>query len=122
MHEAMKLVVQAVMEMEASIKAGAKRYERTPNRETQRNGHRHRQWDTPVGSIELGIPKFRRGLPAGASPRSDVRSDEGVPMQPGGSYRGLACRLQPIGDCRRYQHAPLFDIGGCKSIDRGVPC
>ncbi len=36
--------------------------ERTPERENQRTGYRQRPWDTRVGSIELAVPKLRRGV------------------------------------------------------------
>lgn len=69
--EAMKLVVQAVMEIEASMKAGAERYERTEERQTYRNGYRIRQWDTPAGTLEVEIPKLRKGsyFPSFLEPR-----------------------------------------------------
>lgn len=74
MREAMKAVVQAIMEIEASMKTGAERYERTPDRETHRNGYRVREWDTPVGTIELAIPKLRKGsyFPSFLEPRRRV--------------------------------------------------
>ena len=35
--------------------------ERSPERLNSRNGHREREWDTRVGSIELALPKLREG-------------------------------------------------------------
>lgn len=40
---------------------GAERYERTETRKTYRNGYRVRPWETRLGSIELKIPKLRKG-------------------------------------------------------------
>ena len=33
-----------------------------PSAENSRNGYRLRPWDTRVGSIELAVPKLRRGV------------------------------------------------------------
>ncbi len=46
--------------------------ERAPERRlTQRNGHRHRTWQTRVGELNLAIPKLRRGsfMPSFLEPR-----------------------------------------------------
>ena len=61
LREAVKVLAQAVMELEASMKAGAERYERTEERITSRNGARPSYWKTRVGKIELQIPKLRKG-------------------------------------------------------------
>jgi putative transposase len=61
LRESVALVVREVMEMEASERAGAERYERSAERSTYRNGYRQREWDTRVGTIELAIPKLRQG-------------------------------------------------------------
>ena len=52
---------EALMSAEASMQCNAGYGERTPERENQRNGYRLRPWDTRVGSIELAVPKLRRG-------------------------------------------------------------
>lgn len=64
-------VVQELMEAEVSAQIGAGRYERTEERTTQRNGYRHRPWDTRVGTLELAIPKLRAGsyFPSWLEPR-----------------------------------------------------
>jgi putative transposase len=38
---------------------GAGRHERSPGRTGQRNGYRHRNWDTRVGTVELRVPRVR---------------------------------------------------------------
>ena len=53
---------EALMSAEASMQCNAAYGERTPERENQRNGYRLRPWDTRVGSIELAVPKLRRGV------------------------------------------------------------
>ena len=64
-------VAQEVMEAEVGAQIGAGRYERTEERTTQRNGYRHRPWDTRVGTLELAIPKLRAGsyFPSWREPR-----------------------------------------------------
>lgn len=49
------------MEAEVSQIIGAERFERTDERKNYRNGYRQREWDTRVGTIELQIPKLRKG-------------------------------------------------------------
>jgi putative transposase len=49
------------MEVEVSARIGAERGQRTPERVTQRNGYRPRDWDTRVGTVELQVPKLRAG-------------------------------------------------------------
>jgi putative transposase len=53
---------EAIMSAQASMQCNAGYGERTDERENQRNGYRLRPWDTRVGSIELAIPKLRRGV------------------------------------------------------------
>ena len=59
LREALAVLVEGIMDTEASVKAGAGYGERSPDRVTQRNGYRNRSWDTRVGTMELRIPKLR---------------------------------------------------------------
>ena len=59
--EALGVLVEGIMDGEASVKAGAGYGECSPDRVTQRNGYRSRSWDTRVGTMELRIPKLRDG-------------------------------------------------------------
>lgn len=59
--QAAALVAQATMELEVTQQIGAAKHERTPARQTQRNGYRERNWATRVGDIPLRIPKLRQG-------------------------------------------------------------
>ena len=56
-----ELVLQALIEAEASEVIGAARYERSDTRTTHRNGSRDRLLTTKAGDVELKIPKLRRG-------------------------------------------------------------
>jgi putative transposase len=61
MRDAMQLVLQELIELEASQVIGAGRYERTEGRTTHRNGSRARLLSTKAGDVELQIPKLREG-------------------------------------------------------------
>ncbi len=60
LREAMALVLQELIELEAAQPIGASRYERTDERTTHRNGSRSRLLSTKAGDVELRIPKLRR--------------------------------------------------------------
>jgi len=62
LQEGARLLAQLAIELEAEEIVGAGRYERSPNRKTQRNGFRERKWETRVGEIPLRIPKLREGM------------------------------------------------------------
>lgn len=59
--EMLGFTAQRLMELEVEGKTGAAHGERTPERLTQRNGYRDRSWETRVGTIDLRIPKLRKG-------------------------------------------------------------
>ncbi len=52
---------QTLMSAQASAVCGAALGERTDERVNSRNGYRHRDWDTRVGTIDLAVPKLREG-------------------------------------------------------------
>jgi transposase-like protein len=56
-----ELLAQMLIEVEASEQIGAGKYERSSERQTQRNGYRGRRWETRVGELQLSIPKLRKG-------------------------------------------------------------
>ena len=61
LREGVKVLAEAVMELEVSHKTGAGLHERKSSRQTYRNGYRKRNWDTRVGSVALQIPRIRNG-------------------------------------------------------------
>ena len=61
LREALRVLVEEIMEADVSSRTGAGYGERNPERVTQRNGYRSRAWDTRVGTMELQIPKLREG-------------------------------------------------------------
>ena len=74
MREAMQLVLQALIDLEATEKIGAAPYERSHSRTTHRNGSRSRLLSTKAGDVELAIPKLRHGsfFPALLEPRRRI--------------------------------------------------
>ena len=56
-----ELVLQALIEAEATEVIGASHYERTATRTNQRNGSRERLLATKAGDVDLKIPKLRKG-------------------------------------------------------------
>jgi putative transposase len=59
--QAVRLVLQELIEVEAAEVIGARRYERAETRTNERNGHRARLLSTQAGDVELKIPKLRSG-------------------------------------------------------------
>jgi putative transposase len=55
--EGVRVLSQALMEMEVEQHVGAARHERSAGRTGQRNGYRERAWDTRVGTVELKVPR-----------------------------------------------------------------
>lgn len=61
LREGVRVLAQALMEVEVSGQIGATHSQRTPDRVAWRNGYRPRDWDTRVGTVELQVPKLRQG-------------------------------------------------------------
>lgn len=61
LREGVRVLGDALMELEVAEHLHAGRYERTPERTGQRNGYRERPWDTRVGTVELKVPRVRDG-------------------------------------------------------------
>src|SRR6476660_7635195 len=72
--DAVTMVLQEMIEVEATEQIGAGRYERTDSRTTERNGSRPRLLTTQAGDIELRIPKLRKGsfFPSILTPRRRI--------------------------------------------------
>ena len=61
LREMVRVMAEALMSAEVDAACGAPYRERSEDRVNQRNGFRSRRWDTRVGSIDLRIPKLRKG-------------------------------------------------------------
>jgi transposase-like protein len=71
LREMIGFAAQRLMELETEGLCGARPGERSPQRINQRNGYRDRGWETRAGTVELRIPKLRKGsyFPAVLEPR-----------------------------------------------------
>ncbi|HEX6014936.1 MAG TPA: IS256 family transposase [Geminicoccaceae bacterium] len=61
LREMIGFAAQRLMELEVSELTGAPYGEKRAERLAQRNGYRGRSWETRAGTVELRIPKLRKG-------------------------------------------------------------
>ncbi len=61
LRDMVRVLAEALMSADVDALCGAGHGERNPDRMNHRNGYRSRRWDTRAGSIDLLIPKVRKG-------------------------------------------------------------
>ena len=61
LRDMISFAAERLMEMEVGGLTGAGYGEKSPARLVQRNGHRERDWQTRAGTVELRIPRLRKG-------------------------------------------------------------
>jgi len=61
LREMIQFVAQRLMEMDVEGLCAAAWGQRSPERANSRNGYRERAWETRAGTVELQIPKLRKG-------------------------------------------------------------
>ena len=71
LREMIGFAAERLMQLETETLCDAAPGERSTDRINQRNGYRNRDWETRVGTVELQIPKLRRGsyFPSVLEPR-----------------------------------------------------
>lgn len=101
-----EMVLQALIDAEASVVIGAELHERTDTRTNQRNGTRPRLLATKAGDVELAIPKLRHGsfFPTvrllRASPRGLGAIEHFAPSDLSATTSGCGCR--PVAHTARF--------------------
>jgi putative transposase len=61
MRSLLQSIINALLSADADAVVGAEWGRPSPGRTTQRNGYRHRDLDTRVGTIDVAVPKLRKG-------------------------------------------------------------
>jgi putative transposase len=61
LRDMIQYVAQRLMELDTEGLCAAAYGERSPERAKSRNGYRERLWETRAGSVDLKIPKLRKG-------------------------------------------------------------
>ncbi len=61
MRQLLQTMINALLSADADAVVGAEWGQPSPGRTAQRNGYRHRDLDTRVGTIDVAIPKLRTG-------------------------------------------------------------
>ena len=117
--ESVRLVMQELIETEATEHIGADRYERTSSRVTDRNGSRPRLVATQAGDIELRIPKLRKGsfFPAILEPRRRIDQALYAVVMEAYVQRGLHAGGRRLGASARRGVRDL-EVGGLPDLRR----
>ena len=118
LREMIGFTAERLMALEVEGLTGAAHGERSADRITHRNGYRDRSWETRAGTVELKIPKLRKGsyFPGFLEPRRMAEKARAAVIQEA-YIQGVSTRS--VDDCqwrskkgppRRCKKGPL---GGC---------
>jgi hypothetical protein len=120
LREMMGYVANRMLELEVESLTGAAHGEQSPARINQRNGYRECTWQTRVGTVELEIPKLRKGsyFPAFLEPRRASAGADG-----GHENRSeLSPPCEQLGDARAsHANATRGPICLAAPLERALP-
>jgi putative transposase len=105
LREMIGFAAERLMDLEVGAVTGAAYGEKDPARRAQRNGYRDRDWETRERTVELRIPKLRKGsyFPGFLEPRRMAESEPANATGP--RERANADGGDPGGLCSRHLDA-----------------
>ena len=106
LREMIGFTAERLMALEVEGLTGAAHGERSADRITHRNGYRDRSWETRAGTVELKIPKLRKGsyFPGFLEPRRMAEKALAAVIQEACQWRSKKgpprrCKKGPLGGC-----------------------
>ena len=125
LREMIGFAAQRLMALETDALCGAGHGERTAERINQRNGFRDRDWETRAGTVELRIPKLRKGsyFPGFLEPRRMAEKALTAVIQEA-YIQGVSTRCsQTVSSCpTRTSSTTAAMLGTDLSISLGPSC
>src|ERR1700733_11034089 len=127
LREMIGFAAQRLMELETEGLCGAGHGERSADRRNQRNGYRERDWETRAGTVELRIPKLRKGsyFPGFFEPRRTAEKALTAVIQEaymqGVSTRSVDLLVQAMGDERHLQKSGVAAVRRDRWQGRDLP-
>jgi putative transposase len=124
LREMIGFAAERLMALEVQALTGAGYGERTAGRLAQRNGYRERHWETRAGTVELRLPKLRKGsyFPGFLEPRRVAEKALTAVIQEayvqGISTRSVDARLAPSTDLGGRCGAPRVKALGMAGISK----
>jgi transposase-like protein len=113
LRKGVRVLAEAIMQLEVKPHLWAGRHERTPEQSGHRNGYRKRTWDTRMGTIDLRVPRVRDGsvFPALLEPRTRGELALVAVVQEasvgGVSTRRVDGLVKALAEVERFRNRPL---------------